>query len=309
VQYLSRDMTKQYTSCFAFVQRSARISPRYYFSPTNNIRWCRENACRSIRTKHTQQSSADISLEPVRTHTKLSKENDVQHDVYHWFTQLLPEGWCIGVCTSNIADSTNLNGEEKTTLNATKWLHSDEYHWGKNNIASDASRTSYYLGRTALRISLNTLLESEVDASKGDSANFYTQLNEQIQNTAIRKDYYGRPILPEIILGSISHKGEYAVGISQFHSSTWDGSLRVFDNGLEAMDASEVSWREECPILENDDMKLDIRDGPDCSTGPPSIRGVGIDLEQINDKRGGRIGRKVLTENELEELGGLEVSA
>ncbi|KAL7532945.1 hypothetical protein ACHAXR_004946 [Thalassiosira sp. AJA248-18] len=147
------------------------------------------------------------------------------------------------------------------------------------------------------------------------SSYFYTELYEQIKTNAIKKDYYGRPVLPEISLGSISHKGEYAVGLAQFRSSNWNGSNRVFrglDNeivgdGLEGLEANAIEWREECPILE-DVENIDIDDGQSvCYTSTaPTVRGIGIDLERIDASRGKRIQRKVLTENELKELGRLE---
>ena len=220
----------------------------------------------------------------------------------------------MGVCTARTLDL----AEGETMLNYTL-LHPKEYEWGQDNVVSDTSRTSYYLGRKALRLSLKTLLESESSSSKnskdanmtrgeGHAVNsgdpFYSQLYDQIQATAIMKDYYGRPILPEITMGSISHKGEYAVGLAQFRSSTLNGSIRVFDDGLEALDANAVEWREECLILEEDE-NVDIID----DEGSTYIRGVGIDLERIDARRGKRIARKVLTDSERKELGGLEVSA
>jgi 4'-phosphopantetheinyl transferase EntD len=164
----------------------------------------------------------------------------------------------------------------------------------------------------ALRSSLGALLDSEktkIDSTRKETDDFYTQLHDQIQTTAINKDYYGRPILPEIISGSISHKGEYAVGLARFRSSTWKAQSRLFDKGLDALNASSVAWSEECPILDQDEnIDQDDRDGVSCFSSPVSVRGIGIDLERIDASRGRRIERKVLTESEQLELGGLEVS-
>jgi len=243
-------------------------------------------------------------------------ENKMQHDGHLWFTELLPEGWCVGVCTDHAASV--ISNNDDTSNDVSPLLHPDEYEWGQNNIASDSSRTSYYLGRMALRSSLKTLLESERDSARSvamkennaDDENtndsFYDQLFDHIQNNAIRKDYYGRPILPEIILGSISHKRGYAVGLAKFRSSNWNGSNRVFRglNGEEVsddlvpLDANAIKWREECPIIFDEDDNADAASG----------HGVGIDLEQIDSRRGKRIKRKVLTENEQHELGALDVS-
>ena len=118
-----------------------------------------------------------------------------QHDAHLWFAELLPEGWCVGVCTK---PSSTSSSKVESLPNSTITIHPEEYQWGQNNILSDNSRTSYYLGRMAIRLSLSTLLKNETMEQGNDTTDtnknmFYTQLNEQIEQTAIRKDYYGRP--------------------------------------------------------------------------------------------------------------------
>ena len=259
-------------------------------------------SCSVLFTRHDSSS-----IQAAQSTGCLSNINSsAQLDARHWFTQLLPEGWCVGVRTGHAAD------EKELALSSTDLLHPEEYRWGLDHIASDASRTSYYLGRMALRSSLGALLDSEkttIDSTRKETDDFYIQLHDQIQTTAINKDYYGRPILPEIISGSISHKGEYAVGLARFRSSTLEAQSRLFDKGLDALNASPVAWKEECPILDQDEnIDQDDRDGVSCFSSPLSVRGIGIDLERIDASRGRRIERKVLTESEQLELGGLEVS-
>ena len=90
-----------------------------------------------------------------------------------------------------------------------------------------------------------------------------------------------------------------------------DGTTRIFDNGFEAFDANKLQWSEECPILDDkDNQSLEDANNNDvtCSSEGSVVRGIGIDLERIDAKRGKKIERKVLTENEQNELGGLEVS-
>ena len=150
---------------------------------------------------------------------------------------------------------------------------------------------------------MNQENEQELNNNTRSNNAFYALLNDQIQSTAIRKDYYGRPILPEIILGSISHKGNYAVGLSRF---------RDVDEELKAVDMNALQWREECLISDGDDDETsentEINDAScSSSTTSSSVRGIGIDLEFIDIKRGKRIKKRVLTENEQNELGRLEV--
>jgi len=290
-----------------------------------------------IQAKLMQTQRPSIETQQQSPHTETNAQ--------HWFTQLLPEGLCVGVCTNHVVAPTTMpdNGEELILLNSTTLLHSEEYQWGKNNISSDASRTSYYLGRMALRLSLRGLLENEngvvtttdtpfkTDAEKEINSttraigstiesggnSFRTRLHDKIQTTAIMKDYHGRPILPEIILGSISHKGEYAVGLARFRSCDWDspdedlgrGLLQEEEDVTGSKEASLVEWREECPILaegvSTDAVGYDDGSAPDSKLAS-AVRGIGIDLERIDGGRGKRIGRRVLTEKEQKELGRLE---
>ncbi|KAL7551533.1 hypothetical protein ACHAWF_014719 [Thalassiosira exigua] len=237
-----------------------------------------------------------------------------KQDAHHWFTELLPEGWCVGIHTSHDGASEMSRNGADAMVDASM-LHPDEYQWGQEHYLSDNSRLSYYLGRMALRSALKTLLQTKngdetTDQSiTGDATqiSFNAQIYSQIEATAIRKDYYGRPILPEIVGGSISHKKGYAVGLAQFRSSTWD-SPNGIDKGLE-LDAGSVQWREECPIIDgNECVDMDNRGSPESSMASP-VRGIGIDLEHANDDRGNRIEKRVLTSSEQKELGGLEVSA
>ncbi|KAL9187967.1 hypothetical protein ACHAXT_006345 [Thalassiosira profunda] len=162
----------------------------------------------------------------------------------------------------------------------------------------------------ALRLSLQTLLEREMDTAENSTIPSYSRLRERIQSTAIIKDYYGRPILPEIITGSISHKGECAVGLSRFRTSPSTDANGVFwglDNQrVDPLNVGDVRWKEECPILDEDEGTMQGGDAAVCSSGTAVVRGVGIDLERIDGSRGKRIQRKVLTENERSELGKLD---
>ena len=275
--------------------------------PISGLPWrdqMKRLSCSSFSVLFTHRDTNSFqSAQPTGCPTNIN--SSAQLHARHWFTQLLPEGWCVGVraghATASVVSGIN---EEELALSSTDLLHPDEYRWGLDHIASDASRTSYYLGRMALRSSLGALLDSEkmkIDSRK-EPDDFYIQLHGQIQTTAINKDCYGRPILPEIISGSISHKGEYAVGLARFRSSTWMAQL-------DALDASSVAWREECPIFDQDkEIDRDDIDDVSCLSSPLTVRGIGIDLERIDASRGRRIERKVLTESEQLELGGLEVS-
>ena len=69
-----------------------------------------------------------------------------------------------------------------------------------------------------------------------------------------------------------------------------------------------IQWREDCPIYYNDEDDDDGGDDGSSTNNKNNNQermGIGVDIERIDDIRGKRIQRKVLTENERSELGGL----
>ncbi len=288
-----------------------------------------------------------------------------------WLTYSLPEGYCVGVAllqqqqqeqeqpTPEEHQQTSAEQHQQleqqqqeqssSPLPHGELLHSEEYNWGLTNMISSTSRTSYYLGRIALRLALKRLL---LDNDDGDDDGLQQQqqqqqpqqpqqqkrksqqklnqkLWEEIITNPIQKDSFGRPILPELVVGSISHKGNYAVGLAAFHPL--EDTCEKEEEGIcEREDDDDdycnkiIRWREDCPIYYNDDGSI-IASSSSASSGSNSNSrdnnridgsssnnninqgriGIGIDLERIDDTRGDRIQRKVLTKNEQSELGGL----
>eukprot|EP00569_Conticribra_weissflogii_P014196 CAMPEP_0171419202 /NCGR_PEP_ID=MMETSP0880-20121228/41493_1 /TAXON_ID=67004 /ORGANISM="Thalassiosira weissflogii, Strain CCMP1336" /LENGTH=417 /DNA_ID=CAMNT_0011937479 /DNA_START=267 /DNA_END=1520 /DNA_ORIENTATION=+ len=261
--------------------------------------------------------------------SKKSHNNNHHLNATQWFEQLLPEGYCVGIrmTLENVQnekqkcnleqyyqkdESMNSSAQITTTVD----LHPEEWTWGQTNIASDASRTSYYLGRMALRSAIRSLI---FRSPSYDDMNHHPSelLWEQIRSTPISKDGHGRPVLPETIMGSISHKEDCAVAVARFRIE--DGALvgllsRDEDLVQKSSDADRVSnavnWKEECPIPTDEDFNQEslsskINRNGDSTIGQ-QLSGIGIDLERIDGKRGRRIQRKVLTEREQKELGRLE---
>ncbi|KAL7463326.1 hypothetical protein ACHAXS_003709 [Conticribra weissflogii] len=270
----------------------------------------------------------------------IKAHHDQHLEASKWFEQLLPEGYCVGIrialeadqiskCESHFdqknEDCVIINDSEQimTTANL---LHSEEWTWGQKKIGSDASRTSYYLGRMALRSAMRSLLL--LSSFEDDEAHHANKLLwEQIQSTPILKDGHGRPVLPEMIAGSISHKGDCAVAVARFRNeeaafvgllSRDDDSVRISNSDDKDCvharhsdtKSSAVAWKEECPIStkENFDQEtlLSKQNRTGYSTIEQTLGGIGIDLERIDGTRGRRIQSKVLTKREQKELGGLE---
>ncbi|KAL7489296.1 hypothetical protein ACHAW6_014887 [Cyclotella cf. meneghiniana] len=227
-------------------------------------------------------------------------------NVKHWFTLTLPEGSCVGVTTASEHEFLEKN-QRTAALSLSSLLHEKEFAWGQENILSDTSRTSFYLGRMALRYSLREMLHLSDDDTNEESRRKNQSFWRQIQANPIKKDSYGRPILPNVVAGSISHKGEYAVGLSCFRFD--DAPFLTSSNGVIHSMNDQVKWKEECPVNpseeEEDDDKTMRKEGSK-SNQTSSVEGVGIDLERIDNERGERIRRKVLTAREQEELGKLE---
>ncbi len=273
----------------------------------------------------------------------IKAHHDQHLEASKWFEQLLPEGYCVGIrialqtdqiskCESHFdqknEDCVIINDSEQimTTANL---LHSEEWTWGQTKIGSDASRTSYYLGRMALRSAMRSLLL--LSSFEDDEAHHANKLLwEQIQSTPILKDGHGRPVLPEMIAGSISHKGDCAVAVARFRNeeaafvgllSRDDDSVRISNSDDKDCvharhsdtKSSVVAWKEECPIStkENFDQEtlLSKQNRTGYSTIEQTLGGIGIDLERIDGTRGRRIQSKVLTKREQKELGGLEVGS
>ena len=199
----------------------------------------------------------------------------------YWFETVLPEGVCVGMCKSQLGTLTSAR-------DGVQLLHPDEYMWGQANFKSPNSRNSYYMGRAALRSSLESLITDQLSCEPENS--YMKRLRSAVRSEPFNKDSFGRPILPAGVMGSISHKNDYAVGLS---------SMRP--NVCVSDEVDEVSWLADCPVLDADST-ADIADNSNRQT-----RGIGIDLERMNDGRGSKIQRKVLTEWELSNLGGLEV--
>lgn len=105
-----------------------------------------------------------------------------------WFDLSLPEGRCIGVETTNEADSFPKDGI--TTIQNDHWLfsafHRDEVEFG---MQLKKTRNSFWLGRLALRRAL------------------------EFPDYSILKDKYGAPEMKKDFLGSISHKQDKGVAI------------------------------------------------------------------------------------------------
>lgn len=183
---------------------------------------------------------------------------------------------------------------EANTLPLPSALHIEEFDWGQENISSHTSRSTFYLGRIALRSSLHDVLNDHNDEK-------VHQYWKKIERHPIRKDNFGRPILPNAIVGSISHKKDYAVGLGRLRHEGIPPSSLIDDQSM------NLHWREECPIFPDKDDTYAFNGESKLEHDKSFLVGIGVDIEIINDKRSERIQRKVLTEREQSELGALKV--
>ena len=189
------------------------------------------------RAQTNAQSSEDVSP---------SWENESQPDNHvllkkPWKTLFdleLPEGQCIGVRIDAQNSSDELSNEAIASSN--HWIHAclhpDEVKYAMSQ-PSEYTRETFLLGRLAMRQMLS-------------------------QSGPILKDDHGRPNVPMLYLGSISHKRSIANGTTGVALL----APRVKDTG------------------------------------------VGVDIELAFSNRRS-IAKRVLTENEINELGRIEVSS
>ena len=235
---------------------------------------------------HSSRRKAVLRAAPICSN--IASAEDLSN-VKHWFTLSLPEGICVGVTTSLQYHS--LDHGEASILPLPSALHTEEFDWGQENISSDKSRSTFYLGRIALRSSFHHILNDHNDEKMH-------QYWKEIERYPIRKDNFGRPILPNAIVGSISHKKDYAVGLGRLRYEDVPSSL-IDDQSM------NLQWREECPIFLNKDATSTLN--AESKIDESFLVGIGVDIEIINDKRSERIKRKVLTLREQSELGALKV--
>ena len=130
----------------------------------------------------------------------------------------LPEGRCVGYAINMTSASTSdpqhllQHPESALTLQALasphhwlrEYLHPQEISHGCN-IPSDVGRTSFLLGRLALRNALRQVMGED---------SLMQQHTVDALSHCILKDSYGRPKVPRGYLGSISHKRNIAVALA-----------------------------------------------------------------------------------------------
>ncbi len=200
----------------------------------------------------------------------------------------IPEGRCVGVKLSNPNLAPNVPTSivpEQIESNPQHWLrqvlHEDEVGYGVD-LPSDPARMSFFMGRIAMRTALAQLDGDEecvVDTENGiqiDSVEYEDDIGGfsklpfvSAMDPSILKDEHGRPQVPHGYIGSISHKKDHGVA-------------------LVSTIPADVNWQS--------------KSGE--SVMPTPKLGIGVDIEQSFSRRR-NIGKKILTPNELNDLGGL----
>jgi 4'-phosphopantetheinyl transferase EntD len=309
------------------IRRSCRIFERWQPRPNkvfmSSFVTGNNNAiATSSSTPHTDSNiflSSNISQQIESS----SSSNDQKY--YCLFDMNAPDGRCVGIQLIPVPKShpnsilhhslnippSNTDGHQPHWLH--NYLHPEEIKYGLQ-LHHDNHRQSFYMGRLAIRHALqqqqqvtSCSIMDMATSTRATSENIAVLQDEQQQqqhasnnvkswtntandipsnkgldstsnayNTTIRnsilKDMYGRPKLPFGYLGSISHKGLIGVALVQ---------------QLHGMDTTDI----------------------ESHTASPRI-GIGVDIEDITDAHRRRnIARKVLTPNEIQQLGSLSDSS
>jgi len=199
------------------------------------------------------------------------------------FSFQLPEGRCVGL---------TVNTDNQLTTEALSLLQQQYHHHSDSNGNNDlsllhpeeiahaktlpydgserSSRIAFIAGRLAMRSALRLVASKENDQTPTLSLN---QELDVIKDNSILKDNHGRPIMPHGYLGSISHKLNRGVALVDVDSSccnTW------------------ASHRTNT-----------------CDAAYIPKKGIGVDIERTFSKRV-NIARRVLTTNEIENLGNVK---
>ena len=241
----------------------------------------------------TTTNQNENSSDPAQNENKtLASPSELYETI---FTLDLPEGKCVGLRLS-----TQYQESEIPTSLCPTQIQSNENHWIKQilhpeevqygmELPSEPARLTFFIGRLAMRTALTLASGCHVNGNndKTDNGNDGQSCNDisiryedkkfvggfiQLPTVtsldhSILKDEHGRPQVPKGFIGSISHKKTTGVALI---SSVPD----EIHTSMEAM------------------------------ASPPKI-GIGVDIEQTFSRRKS-IAKKILTKNELENLGKLK---
>jgi len=215
----------------------------------------------------------------VRENSKeLDTETAIASDQYETvFCLDIPEGKCVCVemknpyeapTVSTSLDSAQIESNEKHWIK--QILHCEEVQYGKE-MPSDPNRLSFFMGRIAMRAALAIVGKNDINVDNRE----YDEVNKSSiklpsvakMDQSILKDEHGRPQVPIGYLGSISHKNNYGVAL-----------VTEINTGGNIQEDGTVA-------------------------APPKV-GIGVDIERPFN-RGRSIARKILTPNEIADLGGL----
>jgi 4'-phosphopantetheinyl transferase N-terminal domain len=203
-----------------------------------------------------------------------------------------PEGRCVGYAVPALAENDDGKASQASshTLASVAELQSPR-HWIREYLhprevehgmgqPSDVGRTSFLLGRLALR----QAMESVARMDGGDSGAHppatatttvpFRASSHGLADWVLLKDAHGRPSIPRGFLGSVSHKKNVAVALVARDDRTAAGTM-----------------------------------SPLCSSLPVLTRGIGVDLEAAASRNKISIARKVLTADEIDALGRVPVRA
>ena len=184
---------------------------------------------------------------PSNRYFATSRGNVVDHDitttscVRKIIDLVIPEGQCIGVELNAAEESDKDENETWLTVPSLskenhwvrQYLHPDEVKYAME-MKSDSSRKSFLLGRIALRQSLETFRKHQQEQQQNLQIDGSDRRFDP-QSAVLLKDEYGRPTMPPGFLGSISHKGNLAVGLvgSSIEMGTDKSPLRAIGVDLE----------------------------------------------------------------------------
>ncbi len=271
---------------------------------------------------HSPLSSANIHIKktgvPPNTASIESTQNPNQYDPdptaaslqneKHFetlFTIDLPEGKCVGLQFLPTQYQTSLCPSEITSTEnhwIKQMLHPEEVQYGID-LPSETARLTFFIGRLAMRTAL-ILSTSDNPSADGQTGSYtngqvgdprgidrqYNDVSVEYEDRkfggfvqlpvvtnldqSILKDKFGRPQVPKGFIGSISHKKTTGVALVN--------SIPISDDDLNPSSKTTLS----------------------SSFSPTPKIGIGVDIEQTFSLRRS-IAKKILTSNELENLGKL----
>ncbi len=259
--------------CPASASASAATTPMY-FTQNNIIRPLKKESSRPYYSTDTSQSSTKLT----------EKEEQLPNDRFETlFTLDLPEGKCVGLRLS-----TQYHNPDISTSLSPHQLESNDKHWIKKilhpkevqfgiELPSEGARLTFFIGRLAMRTALMLVSGCKTNGGEGGE-------DAMIQCNNVNIGYEDKKFGGFVKLPAVSNLDHSILKDQHGRPQVPKGYI------------GSISHKKTTGVALVSSVSDDV-----CGSSTPKI-GIGVDIEQSFSRRRS-IAKKILTQNELENLG------